>query len=115
MNVPNFIAVHLADNDFLYPMFQAVEYIQLNRECVLSVEAWQYHVVNATAAFNSIRCIRPNDHLELAEFNFEKVKAHIAKMISVTAGKTFADATDRLNFDGYVIDLNTGSIVRHLT
>jgi hypothetical protein len=99
----NFVAFEFHDNDFHYPLREAIQYVVDNRSEELTVAAFREFVIRGTVAFDSLRRI-DNWFAGQARTDY---RMYIEETLTVTEVHRLEELD---NFEGYVFDKRTFDI-----
>lgn len=100
----NFVAFQFTDNDFHPVLHEAIEYIHNNRECGLTQQEWYWDTIQCMMAFHTLRNIKDQRSGMVNQEYLEKTLK-----VSFLERWTSLDSS----FEGYVLDLHTGSVFYH--
>lgn len=104
----NFIAFHFADNDFLEPLKEAIEYVQARKLEELTIDAYREYVIRGMVAFSNLR--------KISTWGFENTTStdrtkYFEKGLSVFRIQNLSQIPKE--FEGYVLNNHTGDVSYH--
>lgn len=100
----NFIAFRFTDNDFHWPLRQAIEYVVENRTEELTIDNFRLFALRGLAAFDALRRI---DN-EYASRTLGDHADYFEKQLQVSEVDKLTELDD--GFEGYVFDRNQMSV-----
>jgi hypothetical protein len=103
----NFIAFRFTDNDFHTPLRESIEYIRNNSEYKkISLETWREYTLRGLVAFNSLRNI---SDFSVKQRDNRDLRPYFEKTLTVSGINRLSEI-DTNRFEGYIIDLHTGTV-----